>query len=233
MPAKNSIKTFVDHTYYHVYNRGVEKRDIFLDDKDYLAFLGCLKLYLTPPHPVDRRIAITLQGETLSNTNKVIYCPSRQPNNHEKTIDLVAYCLMPNHFHLLFRSIEKDSMTKFMRSLATRYSMHFNKKYERVGSLFQGPYKAVMVEHENQFLWVTKYIHRNPLTLSLYKENPCKLAEYPYSSYKNYLGDIHQSWLHPENILVYFSKTNPRNTYQRFVEEQTSDLNENGFLTLE
>lgn len=235
MPAKNTIKTYVDHTYYHIYNRGVEKRRIFEDDKDYLAFLGCLKLYLTSPKPIDRRIVITLQGETLSDS-KTIYCPSRQPNNHEKTIELVAYCLMPNHFHLMLRSIERDSMPRFMRSLATRYSMYFNEKYERVGSLFQGPYKAVMIEQENQFLWVTKYIHRNPLSLSSYKsykERPCKLSEYPYSSYKNYLGQIHQTWIHSENILTYFSQTNPRNTYQNFVEESIPDQKENTFLALD
>ena len=233
MPAKNIVKTFVDHTYYHVYNRGVEKRKIFLDEKDYLTFLGCLKLYLTPPQPVDRRLTLTLQGETLSNTKKVIYSPSRQPNNHEKTIDLVAYCLMPNHFHLLLHSIEKDSMTRFMRSLATRYSMHFNKKYDRVGSLFQGPYKAVMIERENQFLWVSKYIHRNPLGLASYRENPCNLSNYPYSSYKNYLGVIHQTWLHPENILTYFSQTSSNNSYQNFVEQTLANLQENSYLTLE
>ena len=233
MPAKNSIKTYVDHTYYHIYNRGVEKRTIFEDEKDYLAFLGCLKLYLTPPKPIDRRIvAITLQGETLSDS-KTIYCPSRQPNNHEKTIELVAYCLMPNHFHLMLRSIERDSMPLFMRSLATRYSMYFNKKYERVGHLFQGIYKAVMIEQENQFLWVTKYIHRNPLSLPLYKDDPCKLINYPYSSYKNYLGVIHQDWVHPENILTYFSTTNPRNTYQNFVEEPLANQKENSYLALD
>ncbi len=232
MPPKNSQKTYVDHTYYHIYNRGVEKRKIFEDRKDYLAFLGCLKLYLTPPKPLDRRISHTLQGSSLSDT-KTIYAPSRQPKNHQNTIELVAYCLMPNHFHLLIRQINKDSMNHFMRSLTTRYSMNFNKKHERVGHLFQGIYKAVMVEQESQFLWVTKYIHRNPLTLPVCNNDPAKLVEYPYSSYKNYLGQIHQTWVHPENILTYFSETNPRNSYQNFVEETLANQKENSYLTLE
>jgi len=226
MPSRNVIKTYVDHTYYHIYNRGVEKRQIFLDKQDYTAFLGCLKLYLTPPQSIDHRFAHTLQGETLSDT-KITYAPSRKPNNHEKTIELAAYCLMPNHFHLLIRSIERDSMPRFMRSLATRYSMYFNKKYDRVGSLFQGPYKAVMIEQENQFLWITKYIHRNPLSLSP------TLIDYPYSSYPNYLNQIHQTWIHPENILTYFSQTNPRLTYQVFVEEPLAHQQENSYLMLE
>lgn len=231
MPPKNSLKTYVDHAYYHVYNRGVEKRTIFQDPKDYQAFLGCLKLYLTPPRPIDRRFAITLQGDSLLDTEKTIYSPSRQPINHEKTIELVAYCLMPNHYHLLLRQIERDSMNHFMRSLATRFSMHFNKKYERVGPLFQGTYKAVMIEQEAQFLWVTKYIHQNPI--SLCQNDPSKLVEYPYSSYQNYLSKIHQSWVHPENVLSYFSKTNPRNTYQNFVEEPLTDKKENSHLLLD
>jgi len=227
MPAKNRNKTFVDHTYYHIYNRGVEKRTIFEDHEDYVAFLGCLKLYLTPPQIIDRRFAHTLQGRTLSDAGKTIYAPSRQPNNHGKTIELVAYCLMPNHFHILLRSIEKDSMSHFMRSLATRYSMYFNKKYERVGPLFQGIYKAVMIEHENQFLWVTKYIHQNPHSLV------SNIADYPYSSYANYLGKIHQDWIQPENILTYFSKTNPRNSYQNFVDMPLDHPRENDYLTLD
>ncbi len=233
MPPKNSQKIYVDHTYYHIYNRGVERRQIFLDKQDYTAFLGCLKLYLTPPQTIDRRFAVTLQGSSLSDTQKVVYAPSRQPCNHESTIELVAYCLMPNHFHLMLRSIERDSMTRFMRSLSTRYSMYFNKKYERVGPLFQGIYKAVMIEQENQFLWVTKYIHRNPLSLQLYRDDPCKIVDYPYSSYQNYLGIIHQTWVRPENILTYFSHTDPKNSYQNFVEEPLANQKENDFLALD
>jgi putative transposase len=227
MPPKNRNKIFVDHTYYHVYNRGVNKQSIFENRDDYLTFLGCLKLYLTPPEVVDRRFAVTLQGSSLSDTTKTLYAPSRAPNNHEKTIELIAYCLMPNHFHLMLRSIERDSMSRFMKSLSTRYSMYFNKKYARVGPLFQGVYKAVMIEHEAQFLWLTKYIHQNPHNIVK------NLADYPYSSYANYLGTIHQSWIHPENILAYFSKTNRRNTYQNFVEEPLDHQQENKYLALD
>jgi len=228
MPAKNAIKTYVDHTYYHVYNRGVEKRKIFLDHEDYVTFLGCLKLYLSPPKPIDRRFALTVHGDTQSDTlDKTVYVPSRQPSNYTNNIELVAYCLMPNHFHLLLRSIEKDSMSRFMRSLTTRYSMHFNKKYERIGSLFQGPYKAVMIEQESQFLWVTKYIHQNPRSLI------ANLSDYQYSSYANYVGKIRQPWLHTENILTYFSQTNPHNTYQNFVEETLTNQSENSYLALD
>jgi len=130
---------------------------------------------------------------------------------------------MPNHFHLFLKQIDNSSMNHFMRSLATRYGMYFNKKYRRVGSLFQGPYKAAFIDNEMQYLYLSKYIHRNPLALPNYSKMS-NLIEYPYSSYRNYLGLIHQDWVKPEEIKEYFSKENHHTPYQEFVEDgQISD----------
>lgn len=227
MPQKNRIKIYVDDGYYHVYNRGVAKSTIFEDHEDYIAFLADLKFYLTP-------VPQNFKGPTLKVTTEdrtYIYFPSQQPKNHAGKIDLVAYCLMPNHFHLCIRQTDKMTMTNFMRSLSTKYSMYFNKKYQRVGSLFQGVYKGVRITDEQQFLYLTKYIHRNPL--KLVGDDPKKLSMYPYSSYPNYLGVIRQNWINTENVLTYFSQTNPRNTYQSFVEESPSELEDVTNLTLE
>lgn len=227
MPAKNRIKTYVDDGYYHIYNRGVAKNQIFLDHDDYIAFLADLKFYLSP-------IPKHFKGSTLKvtqNSKTYTYFPSQQPKNHEGKIDLIAYCLMPNHFHLCIRQTDKKSMTNFMRSLSTKYSMYFNKKYERVGSLFQGTYKAVLITEEQQFLYLTKYIHRNPL--QLVGNNPKNLINYSYSSYQNYLDIIRQEWIHKDNILTYFSKNSPRNSYQNFVEESPSEIENTPQLTLE
>ena len=231
MPSKNRVKTYVSDSYYHIYNRGVEKRIIFQDEKDYKVFLSCLKLYLNPPVLVDRRFSIKLQGPSPTDTTIQIYTPCRQPNNHNGKIELVAYCLMPNHFHLCVKQTDRRAIDHFMRSLATKYAMYFNKKYERVGSLFQGRYKAVLIETEDQFTYLTKYIHRNPLDLSSYKDRPRNLISYSFSSYPNYLGVRRQTWVNPDNILTYFSKTNPHNSYQKFVEE--SDIKLDKFVTLE
>lgn len=227
MPPKNSQKTYVDDSYYHIYNRGVAKCPIFEDRNDYVAFLADLKFYLTP-------IPKHFKGSSLQvirEDKKYVYYPSQQPKNHTGKIELVAYCLMPNHFHLCIRQTDKMAISYFMRSLATKYSLYFNKKYVRVGHLFQGIYKAVLINDEQQFLYLTKYIHRNPL--ELVTNDPKKLAEYPYSSYRNYLGIIHQNWIHSENVLTNFSQTNPRNTYQSFVEESPSEIADNPKLTLE
>lgn len=227
MPRKNSLKTYVEDSYYHIYNRGVAKSPIFHDHDDYVAFLADLKFYLSPIPKYFKGLTLKVTKDEKTYT----YYPSQQPKNHTGKIDLVAYCLMPNHFHLCIRQTDKTAMTNFMRSLATKYSMYFNKKYERVGPLFQGVYKAVLITEEQQFLYLTKYIHRNPLKIE--GINPKKLSEYPYSSYRNYLRIIHQNWIHSENVLVYYSKTNPHNTYQAFVEESPSEIEGIPQLTLE
>lgn len=227
MPPKNSQKVYVDDSYYHIYNRGVAKCPIFLDRSDYVAFLADLKFYLSPipKHFKGSSLKVTKEEETY------IYYPSQQPKNHEGKIELVAYCLMPNHFHLCIRQTDKVAMTCFMRSLATKYSMYFNKKYDRVGRLFQGIYKAVLINDEQQFLYLTKYIHRNPL--DLVSNTPKNLSTYPYSSYPNYLKLIHQDWIHTENVLTYYSQTNPHNSYKSFVEESESEIKDVPQLTLE
>lgn len=219
MTAKNRYKQYVDNTYYHCYNRGVEKRIIFQDDQDYKVFISFLKFYLTDP---------ALRGPSPKSF------ASQQLSNHFHKIDLIAYCLMPNHFHLLIKQSDQNSMTKFIRALCTRYAIYFNKRYKRVGSLYQGRYKAVLVNNEMQFLYLTKYIHRNPLKILVH--NPQELVSYPYSSYRNYLNIIHQDWINPENITYRYSPKNPRNTYKAFVEESkelATEITTIGNITLD
>lgn len=211
MPSKNALKEYEVGGYYHLYNRGVNKRSIFKDQKDYSTFISYLQFYLSPTPD--------LQGDSLKVS------PSRQPNNYHGEIELLAYCLMPNHFHLMVKQNSEYGINHFMRSLCTKYVRHFNTRYQRVGHLFQDTYKAVRVADEYQFTYLTKYIHRNPLDLSTFKESPrrLKLADYKYSSYGNYLRFFQQSWVSIEDILSYFSKTNPRLTYKNFVEESEPD----------
>jgi len=136
--------------------------------------------------------------------------------NYSEEVDLISYCLMPNHFHLLVYQSEKFSINYFMRSLATKYSMFFNKKYERVGCVFQGVYKGVRVDSEEQLVYLSKYIHRNPVEIL-----PAGrvLVGFKYSSYPNYLGLINQIWVKPKAVLSYFTRENKIISYQNFVEE--------------
>ena len=195
MPSKNIIKEYVGEACYHVYNRGVAKQVIFLDEQDYKVFLSYLKIYLSKKDE-SQKIA-----------------PTRQLKNFFEELTLLAYCLMPNHFHMLVWQKDQMTMANFMRSIATKYARYYNKKYHRVGPVFQSRYKAVLVTEENQFIYLSKYIHRNPLPTRT------DLVGYKYSSYKNYLGLINQTWVNKTEILSYFSKLNPRESYKEFVEE--------------
>lgn len=195
MPSKNIIKEYVDEAYYHLYNRGVAKQDIFLDDQDYKTFLSYLKIYLSKKDE-SQKIA-----------------PTRQLKNFFEELTLLAYCLMPNHFHMLVWQKNQRTMANFMRSIATKYSRYFNKKYHRVGPVFQSRYKAVLVRREYQYIYLSKYIHRNPLPTRT------DLVGYKYSSYLNYLGLINQTWINETEILSYFSKLNTGESYKKFVEE--------------
>jgi putative transposase len=229
MPAKNSIKIYAENTIYHAYNRGVEKRKIFLDEQDYKVFLNYLKEYLSPPPKPEERIlkSFGLKGRTFKGI-------PRQVNNYHGKIELLAYCLMPNHFHLLIKQgNDKNVLKEFMQSLLTRYSMYFNKKYERIGSLFQGKYKAIIVMDEIYILHLSRYIHLNPYE---YTKN---LVE-AYSSYGEYLGLRKTSWVNPNLILAYFENKKflpefkKTVSYKNFVEDYLKDATEIlGNVTLE
>lgn len=216
MPAKNTIKIYVENSYYHIYNRGVEKREIFIDEQDYKIFLGYLKEYLSPvPKSKNHTIDFTVRGKSFKGVDYIV-------KNYDNQIELIAYCLMPNHFHLLIKQVEGKSMELFMRSLATRYSMYFNKKYDRVGSLFQGPYKSVMIDDESYLLHLSRYIHLNAA------ENYNDLTK-AYSSYAEYLGIRKTEWIKPHAILQYFDQTKAdfikTNSYKDFVEKYKKENN--------
>ncbi len=216
MPAKNSIKIYTDDGYYHIYNRGVEKRLIFQDAQDYSVFLSYLKEYLTPKDELELRQKLSDPNTSYKEKDKILKL--LRLNNFYGEITLLAYCLMPNHFHFFVKQKSALSIDKFMQSLCTRYTMYFNRKYKRVGTLFQAVYKAVLVETEEQFIYLSKYIHKQALalqgeTLQGWKEKqPCSFAEY--------LELRKTSWVSPQEIADYFSKTNPTLSYKSFVLEQ-------------
>lgn len=214
MPARNSLKIYSAGSFYHIYNRGVEKRTIFEDKQDYKVMLGYLKEALLPVDPNKPKTIFTLQGQSFKGEKRPV-------KNYSDEIDFVAYCLMPNHFHFLIRQSKSDSIEGFMRSIMTRYSMFFNKKYGRVGSLFQGRYKAVLVNEEPYLLHLSRYIHLNPAEIT-------GSATGGYSSYDDFLGLRHTLWIKPELILSFFNNSNLIDfkkglTYREFVEDYKGD----------
>jgi REP element-mobilizing transposase RayT len=176
MPYRESI--FSAGNYYHVFSRGNEKRDIFLDPADYERFLSKMQEY------------------------KVIH-----------KISIICYCLMPNHFHLLLKQNTNKSISSFIHRLTVSYSMYFNKRYDRVGHLFQGRFKAKCITKDEYLLHLSRYIHLNPLEIINSIE---KLEEYPWSSYGEYLNISNIKICEKEIILKQFNN-NPLQTYKKFV----------------
>lgn len=215
MPSRNSVKQYLENGYYHIYNRGVEKRVIFLDQQDYYVFLSYLKEYLLPKN--EQELLEKLSEPTISSIERDKIVKKLRLNNFFSEISLLAYCLMPNHFHFFIKQKSALSIDKFMQSLCTRYTMYFNRKYKRVGSLFQAVYKAVSIETEEQFIYLSKYIHKQALA---FPGETLEVQEVQPSSYSNYTGTRKTEWVIPDEVLSYFSNTNPTLSYKSFVLEQ-------------
>jgi len=179
---------FVPGEFYHIYNRGTDKRVIFKNTKDYNRFV--LLLYLcnsTKPVNIEAELQ---KGRT--------FLELMESNRGDELVDIGAYCLMPNHFHILIKEKNEKGISLFMKKLSTAYSMYFNKKYDRSGALFEGRFKAKHISDDAYLKYLFAYIHLNPIKIidSEWKENGiCNkseakiyLSKYEYSSYLDYLG---------------------------------------------
>ena len=198
MPSKNTIKIYVKDGIYHIYNRGVEKRKIFLSEQDYKVFLHFLKRYLSPPDEVRPH-----QGGNKGELNYVR--PYQWQTEVYKEIRLLCYCLMPNHFHLMIQQLTERAVIEFMRRLSNAYAKYFNEKYNRVGSLFQGRYKAVLIKKESHFLHLPHYIHYNSGELFENKKDMIEsIKNYNWSSYADYLGQRNTSWIYKKDLMEQF-----------------------------
>lgn len=207
--------------YYHIYNRGTDKRTIFLNSYDYNRFIVLLYL-CNSTKPVD---ISNLIREGLSFTDLLGI------KIEERLVDVGAYCLMPNHFHLLVRENRENGISLFMKKLLTAYSMYFNKKNDRKGRLFEGSFSAKHADTDEYLKYLFSYIHLNPIKLidSEWKENGIKdrvgakkyLDGYFYSSYLDYFGINRKESeiLTPEVFPEYFSEFSD---FEYFIDEWLS-----------
>ena len=161
----------MNETIFHIYNRGVEKRNIFLSESDYTRFLDSLSLFNSTEYNSNITSFATLTEVRLRSR------PDTQ------LVEIMAFCLMPNHYHIMLRPRIEPGLTIFMRKLGTGYTNYFNLKYKRVGSLFQGKFKSKAITSDTHFNWLPHYIHTNPFDRSL-----TSVTEYPWSSYGEYAG---------------------------------------------
>lgn len=195
MPSR--IFPFVDNQYYHVYNRGSEKRAIFENKSDKNRFLNSLVYYQQAgPKP------------KFSNSAK----RKSFKSSGIKIVDIICYCLMPNHFHFLLKQLKEGGITEFVSKLSNSYTKYFNTRHTRIGPLFQGEFKAVLIESDEQLLHLSRYIHLNPLVSYLTKN----LDLYEWSSYREYVHDL-PGICSKEDILSFFDSAKK---YSQFVMDQ-------------
>lgn len=174
MPSKNVQKPDVSDSFYHVYFRGGNRSRIFRETADYEKILQLFSRYLSL--------------EEVKNSVGISF-----PNFYNR-LDLLAFCLMPNHVHLLVYQHQMGAMAEFMRSLLTSYSMYFNKKYKRTGPLFESRYKASLISDQSYLEHITRYIHLNPRDWRYYE----------YSSLPYYLQQVSDEWINPTVITDMF-----------------------------
>lgn len=201
MPSKFIVRNFTEGGVYYIYNKGIENRTIFEDDKDYEVFLYYLFIYTKP-------LKVVLQ--------KHINLPSRlRKKNISTEVDLICFCLLPNSFHLILQQHTKRGISKLMKQLMNAYTIYFNKKHSRVGSLMQGRFKASKIDVENHLIQMSRYIHRQPINANITHS----LSDYRYSSLREYVKDT-QDPLCKKRILESFFE-NPTQ-YEEFVFDEES-----------
>ena len=198
--------TFATGCYYHIYNRGVEKREIFIDWRDYNRFLQTLDYYRI--FPLQMKLSDFKRGAI----------KLKKIENQKEIIRIFCYCLMPNHFHFLVQQLEENGISRFLRLLSDSYTKYFNTKYKRVGPLFQGTFKARLIETDEYLLQLSKYIHRNP-----FPHSKRAFRSYPHSSYGYFLSGAEHPFCDTKFILSYFSTTYQDLGYQVFVERAEMD----------
>jgi len=187
---------FVTNEIYHIFNRGVNKNDIFFSDDDFRRF------YLTLLH--------YKLGEGKFSHLTDPGSAGLQKTNIQARVQILAYCFMSNHFHFLLKQLVDGGITWYLQHVTNSFSHYINTKYKRVGPLFQGRFKNIHIESDEQLLHVSRYIHLNPYVSTIVQD----VKDYKYSSYPSYLNHYDNLLCDPELVLSYFKS---RDEYEQFV----------------
>jgi putative transposase len=203
---------FTNGEYYHVYNRGVDKRDIFLDEGDYRRFSRSM-IEFNRSDPILSLAELDIsrkleKGNSESNSLKNVDINEKVKENFkgigfqasantQRLVDFIAYCLNPNHYHFFVKQLFDEGISKFMHKVSLGYTNYFNLKNDRSGALFQGKFKAVKIDSEEHFLWVTAYVNGNAQIHGLIPD----ASQYKWCSYPEYLGLTESAICQKEIIL--------------------------------
>ncbi|OGH38501.1 MAG: hypothetical protein A2905_02040 [Candidatus Levybacteria bacterium RIFCSPLOWO2_01_FULL_36_10] len=209
MPLRKTV--FADGEFYHIFNRTINKETIFSRSSECNRFLLSLFYYqhLNLPAKLSYFLSFGFDKrlEVIKNLEEI-----------QKRIEIICFCLMPNHYHLLLKQLAKDGISSYVRLFQNSFTRFFNTKNTRSGYLFEGQFKAVRVEDNNQLLHLNRYIHLNPYSSFVVKHLE-ELEDYPYSSFAKYLGKKQNNLIacHKEIVLSQFPDIK---SYKRFIYDQ-------------
>jgi len=200
----------VNNYFYHLLNRGVGKKPIFKTNNDYQRVLEIINFYRFPKPPL--RFSYFL---LLSSKDKQIFL--EKIKQQKPLVEIISFCLMPNHVHLLLKQVSDKGISLFMSNWQNSYARYFNIKYKQKGYLFESTFKAIIIEKDDLLWHISRYIHLNPSSSSLVSIN--NLKNYLWSSFPEYLGKIEPFFTKTDLILSHFRG---RKDYREFVFNQAA-----------
>ena len=210
--------TLIDGEYYHIYNRGVDKRIIFQDRDDYFRLFLGLHLLNCKQEGIMERWRTFIRGNPRAKLSEFQEFSSRQGFSYEdQLVEIIAYCLLPNHYHIVIKQESKEGIRIFMHKLGTSYTNYFNKKNERSGSLFQGTYNAVHIDSKELLPHLSVYVNCNYIIHGI-TDN-----DYQWSSLPDYLGKRNGSLCQKEAVLNQFKNIED---YKSFLDDNLSNIRE-------
>jgi len=215
--------------YYHIYNRGNNKQTIFLEEKDWIRFLFLVVYFQSPLffENLNRQVAYFVRNRAFNIDER-----EKKKIESRRYVELVNFAFMSNHFHLTLRESKEGGTAAYMQRVLCGYTKYFNAKYKKSGHLFQGPYKAVHVGSNDQLLYLSTYIHRNPRELNRWKN---KEEQYPWSSLSDYIGRNRWGALLKNDVVL--SQFKDTNEYRKFVRtsvaKTTEELDKNMLIDLD
>lgn len=207
--------------YYHLCNRGVNKQAIFHDNKDYQRFLFLLLYFQSDARfpQVSRSVKEFVKHPMLDNVDDII---------NKRTVELTAFCIMPNHFHLVVKEVEEGGITSYIQRISNAYAKYYNTKYNKSGHVLQGAYRLVHVNSDRQIMHLSAYVHRNPREISKWFK---KEDQYPWSSYQDFIAKNRWSNLLMTDVVTDQFKS--RDSYHEFVRTSPTKILEEELPHLE
>ena len=199
---------FANGEFYHIYNRGVDKREIFLDGFDYIRFLESMREFNNeiPSGGLYETYLKNKKIESGGSTSLMEVEPPKHP-----LVEIICYCLNPNHYHFILKQVFNNGISEFMKRLGGGYTYYFNKKYDRSGSLFQGRFKAIHIDSNEYLLYLSAYVNKNNF-IHQYKNK----GEWKYSSWLDYIGKRNGNLCNQSPIIGQFKN---EKEYQEFVDK--------------